>query len=119
MWLLPPIENQISVQCWTSCNSSHETGYVWFLDNFPVVQILDPVDADQPVFRRVGLLQVGQIKVLVPYLNSTGSVKSSRGSEVKLLTDTSQIKPNWLLIITVTYLLDIDTDGVLWPHINQ
>ena len=50
----------------------------------PVEEILDFVDADEPMLRGVGLFQVLQVKVLVPDLHVTRAVKAGRCAEVKL-----------------------------------
>ena len=49
-------------------------------DSFPllvasVVQVLDFVDADEPVLRRVGLFQSIQLEIFVPDLGVADSVK--------------------------------------------
>ena len=49
-----------------------------------VEEVLDFVDADEPVFGGVGLLQVGQVKVLVADLHVTRAVKARWGTEVQL-----------------------------------
>ena len=45
---------------------------------------LDAVDAHQPVLRGVGLLQVGQVKVLVADLHPAGAVVAAGAAEVQL-----------------------------------
>ena len=61
----------------------------WFFVNslarlLPVGEVLDPVDAHEPVFRGVRFVQVRQLKVLVADLHVARSVKPGRRAEVQL-----------------------------------
>ena len=58
----------------------------------PVHQLLHLVDAYEPVLRRVGLLQMSEVKVLVTNLNVTCAIKARRRAEVKLSEEKSVIR---------------------------
>lgn len=46
------------------------------------MRLLHPIDANKPVFCGVGLLQVGQIKVLIPNDGVTCAIISRWASEI-------------------------------------